>query len=136
MSVLRQMVAALCVCVATPALAIDNWTITDLGSTRTESLCVAAATQSFLSFSNVYGASRMLRTDWTVYGYDLNNSDHDAVVTCAFATANATRATLIVYSEESVQGGMISNRLAQEFYAQYERLEQEWLADAYDRFGF
>ena len=136
MSIFRQLFAVLCICVAPPAMAIDKWTITDLGSSRTESLCVEAATQSFISFSNVYGASRLLRTDWTVYGYDLNNSDHDAVVTCTFATANATRATLVVYSEDSVRGGIISNRLAQEFYAQNERLEEEWLKDAYDRFGF
>lgn len=136
MSIYRQLFAALCVCVTSPALAIENWTITDLGSARTESLCVAAATESFISFSNVYGASKLLRTDWTVYGYDLSNSGHDAVVTCTFATANATRATLVVYSENAVQGGLISNRIAQEFYAQNSRLEEEWLQDAYDRFGF
>lgn len=136
MSIFRHLCAVLCVCVTTPAMAIDNWTITDLGSARTESLCVEAATQSFISFSNVYGASRLLRTDWTVYGYGLSNSDHDAVVTCTFATANATRATLVVYSEDSIQGGLISNRLAQEFYAQNERLEEEWLKEAYERFGF
>jgi type II secretory pathway component PulC len=78
----------------------------------------------------------LLKTDWTVYGYDLGNSEHDAVVTCTFATANATRATLIVYSDDAIQGGIISNRLAQEFYAQNERLEAEWLDEAYKRFGF
>ena len=121
---------------ANAASAIDKWTVTDLGSARTESICVDAATQSFVSFGNVFGASRMMRTDWTVYGYDLNNADHDAVITCTFATANSTRATLIVYSNDSIQGGLISNRLAQEFYAQNDRLEEEWLQKAYDRFGF
>lgn len=135
-SVWRFLAAVGFVCAASSASAIDKWTVTDLGSARTESICIAAATESFVSFSNVYGASRLMRTDWTVYGYDLNNSDHDAVITCNFATANSTRATLVVYSADPIQGGLVSNRIAQEFYAQSERLEEEWLEEAYNRFGF
>ncbi len=122
--------------IGTPALAIENWTVTDLGSARTESICVNAATESFVSYGNVFGAERLLRTDWTVYAYGLANSDHDAVVTCTFATANSTRATLVVYSQDEIQGGLISHRIAQEFYAQNQRLEAEWLQKAYNRFGF
>ena len=121
---------------AMPAAAIDKWTVTDLGSVRTESICVNAATESLVSFSNIYGADRLLRTDWTIYGYGLNNGSHDVVITCAFATASSTRATLVVYSENAIQGGLVSNRIAQEFYAQNKRLTEEWLAEAHDRFGF
>ncbi len=134
--VLRLSAALGLICAAIPASAIEKWTVTDLGSARTESICIAAATESFVSFSNVYGASRLMRTDWTVYGYDLNKSEHDAVITCNFATANSTRATLVVYSEDAIQGGLIANRIAQEFYAQNSRLEEEWLEKAYNRFGF
>ena len=132
----RGLACLACVVVAGSASAVEKWTITDLGSSRTESLCVAAATESFLSFSNVFGASKVIRATWTVYGYGLNNSEHDAVITCTFSTANATRATLVVYSENAVQGGLISNRLAQHFYDHNDRLEQEWLDAAYKRFGF
>lgn len=132
----RMFAVWVAVLLAVPASANNKWTITDLGSARTESLCVDAATQSFVSFGNVFGAERLLRSEWTVYGYGLGDSGHDAVITCAFATANSTRATLVVYSENSIQGGLVSNRIAQEFYAQNERLEKEWLDDAYNRFGF
>jgi len=121
---------------ANPAQAIDHWTITDLGSTRTESLCVDVASDTLLSFSHVFGASKILRSTWTVYGYGLNNSEHDAVVTCTFATANATRATLIVYSEHTINGGLVSNRLAQRFREMNEIKEAEWLAEAHARMGY
>ena len=137
MSMFRRAVAAVCLsAIASPLFAIDKWTVTDLGSARTETICVEAASESFLSFSNIFGASKILRASWTVYGYGLNRENHDAVITCAFSTANATRATLVVYSDNSVVGGLISNRIAQHFHEHSERLEAEWLGEAYDRFGF
>ena len=137
---MRNLSLSLAVCCAAilsfPANAVENWTVTDLGSTRTESLCVDIAAESLLSFSHVFGARRILKAQWTVYGYGLNRSKHDAVITCTFATANATRATLVVYSEDEIQGGLVSNRLAQIFYETNDRLERKWLAEAYERFGF
>lgn len=121
---------------ALPAQAVDHWTITDLGSTRTETLCVQTASDTFVTFGQVFGAAKILQASWTVYGYGLNNGNHDAVVTCTFSTANATRATLIVYSENTVTGGIISSRIAQRFELIKEQKEKEWLQKAYDRFGF
>lgn len=122
--------------IATGAKAIENWTITDLGSTRTESLCVGAASNAFITFSNIYGARRVLHTNWTIYGYGLNNEAHDAVITCTFATANSTRATLIVYSENSISGGLIAQRVSNLFAQHNVELEKEWLEEAYERNGF
>jgi len=137
MRVLSWCLAALTATIlSSPASAVENWTVTDLGSTRTESLCVDIAAESLLSFSHIFGARRILKAQWTVYGYGLNRSEHDAVITCTFATANATRATLVVYSEDEIQGGLISNRLAQLFDETNDRLERKWLAEAYERFGF
>lgn len=132
----KRLLAAVLCFAATPALSLDHWTVTDLGSARTESLCVETASETFVSFSQIYGASQVLKANWTVYGYGLNNGNHDAVVTCAFATANATRATLIVYSDNTVTGGLISRRLAERFEQLNARNEAEWLDKAYKRFGF
>lgn len=133
----RRVVASIVIAVvAVPAFAIENWTVTDLGSSRTESLCVDAASNAFLSFSNVYGAARVLRANWTVYGYGLNRAEHDAVVTCTFANANSTRATLVIYSENSVTGGLIASRIANLFQQHNEELENKWLEEAYERNGF
>lgn len=127
---------ALFSCFASSANAIENWTIIDLGSTRTESLCVKVASNAFISFSNIYGVRRVLHTSWTVYGYGLNQEAHDAVVTCTFATANSTRATLIVYSDNSVSGGLIAQRISTLFAQHNIELEKDWLDKAYKRNGF
>ncbi len=137
MSVLGRVFAcAIVLFVSGPAFAVEKWTVTDLGSARTENICITAATESLISYSNVFGAARLLRTDWTVFGYGLGSANHDAVITCTYGNAGTTRATLVIYSSGGVQGGLVANRVAQEFYAQAERLEQEWLDEAYERYGF
>lgn len=137
MSLLGRFFACCVLCLpATPSNAIEKWTVTDLGSARTEQICVDAATQSLVALSNVFGASRLLKTDWTVFGYGLGGSENDAVITCTYGHAGTTRATLVMYSNNDVQRGLMANRIAQEFYAQAERMEQEWLDEAFERYGY
>lgn len=110
-----------------------NWVVLDMGPTRAESVCVAAATQAFQDFGNVYGIDDMTRGNWTVYGYGLDNEDTDAVVTCTFSTANSTRATLIIYSDNQIGAGIIASRFESYFADHNQRLGAEWLQRAFDR---
>lgn len=115
------------------ALAGGNWVILDLGSSRSEEVCVDAASQAFGDFGRVFGIGRQAVGTWTVYGYGLEDRVTDGIVTCTFSTAHSVRATLILYGPDQIRAGLIASRFESYFADHNERLGAEWLQRALDR---
>ena len=117
-----------------PASALDgNWVVLDLGSSRSESVCVEAATQAFTDYGRVFGVESTAKGRWTVYGYGLERQETDGIVTCTFSTASTSRATLILYANDQVRAGMIAQRFETYFAEHNKRLGAEWLQRALER---
>lgn len=120
-------------CVGPASATGGNWVVLDLGSSRSESVCVAAAEQSFEDYGRVFGVKTTAKGSWTVYGYGLENQNIDGIVTCTFSTANAARATLVLYADSQVRAGLIAQRFEAYFVEHNARLGAEWLQRAFDR---
>lgn len=111
----------------------DRWVVLDLGSSRTEGVCVDAAAQAFMDYSRVFGVRRMARGRWTVYGYGMEKQEIDAIVTCTLSTANATRATLVLYADNQITARMIAARYEGIFATHNKLLGAAWLKRALER---
>ncbi len=134
MRFVRPMLAVLGLWTAAPAAALDgDWVVLDLGPSRSESVCVDAASQAFVQFGRAFGIQNSTFGKWTIYGYGLDDDQTDAIVTCTFSTANSARATLILYSTNQIAASLIAGRFEGYFTELNKRLGDEWLQRAFDR---
>ena len=133
MKVLTGICAAMA-CIAPMADAAGgDWGVLDLGSSRAEEVCVAAAQQAFTDYGRVFGIEETARGTWTVYGYGLEHGATDGIVTCTFATGSTSRATLVLYSADQVRAGLIAQRFESYFADHNARIGREWLNRALKR---
>jgi len=133
----RKTLFGACICLASfgQAQAAEQWIAVDLGSARTEALCVEAGTSAILSFANVFGAESVRQSAWTVAATGLSNGPHDAIITCNHAAAKTVRVTLVVHSAEEAASRMIARRISTNFAEDYRHLERIWLKKAFEKFG-
>lgn len=133
----RDVLAGACVCLATISQtnAAEQWIAVDLGSARTEALCVEAGTSAVLSFANVFGADSIRHSAWTVSATGLSNGPHDAIITCNHAAAKTVRATLVVHSPDKDASRMIARRISMNYAEDYQQREKIWLQEAFRKMG-
>ena len=114
---------------------VENWTVYDLGSARTEAVCVGAAQETFEEFAMTFGARKMARGSWVVYAWGLARGQYDAIITCALASGGTSRATLIIYAEDSVLGSIHGERIWNLFSDHNQRLGDKYVNDALEQHG-
>lgn len=121
---------------AQPAAAVENWTIYDLGASRKESICLAAASAAFTEFGNIHGIERVAAGNWVVFAWGLSRGDHDAVITCTNAAGAGARGTLVIYSEHSSQARFMAQSILASFDAQNAALQEDFINRALRENGF
>lgn len=120
---------------AAPSVAVENWTIYDLGGSRKESICVAAATAAFQDFGTIFGLDRLAAGQWVVFAWGLSRSDHDAVITCTSAGGAGARGTLVVYSQDMIAARTMALTIVENFEAQNQDLQKKYIDDALEAHG-
>jgi len=118
------------------AEAVDNWTIYDLGQSRRLSICMTAAERAFVEYDAVYSTDRIEKSNWVVFGWNLNDSGQDAIITCADGPGGGSQATIVMYGANSALIRMEAERLGRLFIDANEEIGKAYVEDALRRFGF
>lgn len=81
----------------------EGFSTADLGSTKDDPECLERSHLMFDKLSQTHQMGQVLTgvSNWSVIAFDITNEDYDAIVTCAYGPEGATRATLILYSNEN-----------------------------------
>lgn len=89
---------ALLLASAAPAAA-EGWSIFKLDSLPDAETCMAKARTVISQYMFDYGGAETGADSWSVYGYDLEPGQQDAVIVCPEGPDGAVDALLIVQSE-------------------------------------
>ncbi|MEM6622225.1 MAG: hypothetical protein AAF674_08365 [Pseudomonadota bacterium] len=85
-----------------PTMALaEGFSTEDLGSTNTEDQCMERARLVYEEFDRASGVGQIVAGNWTISAFDVIRDDYDAHITCAFGPNDTTRATLVVYGNDS-----------------------------------
>ena len=115
--------------------AFENWTIFDLGASRTEAICLQAGQDAMLSFARTFGMRRVDVGARTIFGYGLAKSGHDGVIICSSGVPR-TQAILVIYSDNTIMAKQFAQRISDEFAERNKTLQAEWLAAKLRESGF
>ena len=89
---------ALAALVALPALA-EGISVYDLGEMPTRELCMQRANKVMSTYFNEHGGYQVQRTDWVIYGWDLEPGDQDVSILCPIFRDDLVAAMMVVHGE-------------------------------------
>ncbi|MCP5036879.1 MAG: hypothetical protein GY945_04680 [Rhodobacteraceae bacterium] len=79
----------------------EGWSVYDLGEMADRETCKSKARNVINSYIFKYGGGNTSEASWSVYGYDLEPGDQDAVIMCPWVPGGGVMAILNVHGETS-----------------------------------
>lgn len=78
----------------------ESYDTIELGYTYNRAECMNLAENVLYRYKSNYGAGKISRSNWVVYGWDLRPGDQDVVIMCP-VVAGTVDAFLVVHSESN-----------------------------------
>jgi hypothetical protein len=78
----------------------EGFTFEDLGSSQSDSVCVAKAERVFRRYKEEVKAGNIGTGNWTAALYDVYSDEYDAAISCNGELGGKVRATAVVYADD------------------------------------